>query len=375
MSDRRPGRDGVRAVGRREVLGALAGIGTLGALSGVGTASMLHDTETAAGSFAGGALDLVVRWEALDGPDAHDVYAFGGPGSTGTPGHRQGRVSKTGADDCDARAAITLSLPARANQNPGYLWLRPRCPTPADAAAATRVEVRYADADGTPSATDPILSGRLDDLIATVGGVPLDAAGDVDAAVGDRACLRPGEDRTLLVTWTVERGRRGTDPPALDFEFAAVQCRHGTAATDPFAGVGPLDCEGGGEDCDDGATGEKRYGISYVEVFVLKQETCTSIGKVEVERGLDVGRTYDVGGRHAGYALEVTDVERNGDGEATAVAFAVTRERGDDPTLCRVAVKGGPGAPATYGPDRLSENATDGVLAAPANPNGRGGRP
>ncbi|MFB6163934.1 MAG: hypothetical protein ABEJ31_02135 [Haloarculaceae archaeon] len=352
-ADRRAG----PGLDRRRVLAGLAGVGGLGALSGVGTAAFLRDGEGLTQRLSGGTLDLDVAWE--------------------TPadcGESDGRVPLTLAltpRDRSGHGTVDLTLPTSVpGQNPAALWLRTTCPTPPSPLDdALRVELWNATTAGDRAGASPLLAGTLREVLAAgVVGLPLDAAGDRDGAPDSGTCLAPGEVRRLRLEWALPRDYAGPDASTqTTLAFAAVQCRHDAGATNPFASVDPADC---GDDPEPSPDPDSRcYAISDVAVSALVDGKCVFLGKLDVNGRLAVGDTYPLDG--SGYELRVTDVALR-DGEVTAVAFTVVGPSGETPELCEVAIKGGPTV-ATYGPDSLTGNATDGLLGAPTNPNGAGG--
>lgn len=349
-------------VDRRAVLAAVAALGGAGAFAGLGTGALLADRERAGRSLAAGTVDLTVAWESPDGSGTSDgAVTFD--------------LELTPEDD-SGHALVAVDLPqGERPNNPAYLWLRSFCPTPVSGLGdALAVELWYADDAGDRLGTAPIAAGSLNDVAESLrGGVAIDG----DPSTPGTGCLDAAATGPLSLRfeWALGDGYGGVDDPTtLTVEFVATQCRFGDA-TNPF-GPAPT------EPCDS-PEDPGHYAVSYVEVWVCDPAqpdcVCVELGKLEVGGSVDlIPGTYDLpdrDGADTGYDLVVTDAVENGEGEVVAVAFEVVLPGGDDPTLCRVDVKGGRGgALESYDGASLDGNATVGLLAAPAK-TGKGGSP
>lgn len=344
-------------VTRRALLSG-AGVAGVGALGGFATGSYLADRESPLGGlFRGGELDLTVAWETDSGTTVTGdggVSVEVGPLSPGESG----------------AATVEVALPDGEN-NPGYVWLRSHCPTPSTgAAAALSVGLWYVDCDdGSLASSDPVVAGDLctvaEDLLS---GIPLDG----DPTTPGRDCLGAGDAVCLRLEWTLDEAYRGDEGTTVAFDVAAVQCRHGDGAANPFPAVA--------EGCDCGPY--YGPGLSWMRVYACDPAApdcdCVLVGTFELDEEYAACQGTDgitdnrvVPGRYdlfedddcvdTGYDLAVTDTRENADGETVAVAFALLADDGG-PDLCAVELKAD-STVVTYGPDALVDNHTDGLLA------------
>jgi predicted ribosomally synthesized peptide with SipW-like signal peptide len=215
-----------KPLSRRQVLGALATAGSAGALVGTGTSALFTDEETftnnsiEASESAAGVVDLSVS--------SHSV-------SHGLEYH---------IELPDGQADVT--------NNPAHIWLRAACPVPAALACAMYVSIEI-ECDGHWK--------------EVAHGFAIDVFDELRAGIllcPDDPCLEPGATRKLRVEpggvhlgnwWAYGKPH---SPLEVDLEFYGEQCRHGTAADNPFGQPldGPCTCPGSSTD---------RQAISYIE--------------------------------------------------------------------------------------------------------------
>ena len=334
------------SVSRRRVLAAIATAGGAGALSGVGTSALLHDQARGRGALTSGGLDVeIAYWLEPDGSvDADDPDGVVNGPRVDVPvgvldeGRREGSV------------LLRFSLPTldSGRNNPARLWIRTGCPPGTTLAEFLELSLSYADADGTPR--EPILTDRSVREVATAfqSGYALDGNGD--PTDGDQDCLT--DDLFVLVEYDMG-SYVGTETVSLPLFVAATQCRNDDRTT-PFP------------DSEIDGPCEPEYAC----------DCCWAIGKVEVETPLQQNTTYQFDEGLAGYGIHVT--ETDGD---SGVAFELVAADGRPVLpLCDVRVKGGPDDEQfvrhtdEYGFETtVLEEATDGLIYAPENPN-NGGR-
>jgi hypothetical protein len=365
-----------RGIDRRRLLAAVATLGSAGALGGVGTHAVLADAESYEATLETGRVDLAVSWAVENG------------GSGTSDGPVSFALDLTPENDSGS-AVIEIDLPQDGDRNnPAYIWLRSFCPTPVSRLGeALAVELWYADATGVRVGTAPIASGSLNDVTDSLRrGVLVD--GDGDPSPGEQRCLDTtvGDPLSLRFDWDLEDSYEGDDSATkAAFEFAAVQCRYGDPEANPFPPVSNVPCD------DPPVDHPPRYGVSHLTVWVCDPTqdgcVCVELGKLEDVTFLPGLYEFpDRDGVPTGYDLVVTAAAVKDDGgdvsvitdasaaptdsEVVGVAFELRAQTGADPTLCQVAVKGGPGAAERYGPDSLVGNATDGILYAPEKPSG-----
>lgn len=326
---------------RRQILGVLAA-GSLGAVGGQGTAATFQDTERAGGRLVAGALDLQVAAWALSPADGF-AFDLTNPDQV-ADGNRFTLPLEVTADGEPTRTLLRFSLPqmAATENNPASVWFRTKCPTRTTLAESLTVRLSYSDARGTRGAE--IASGSLRQVADTLrAGERLDGA---PSTAGDD-CL----SESVFVLVEYELGQYvGSETVSLPLFVVGTQCRNADPDANPFpASTIDGECEPG-YSCD----------------------CCWAIGKVEVEDGFRSGRTYAFDEGLAGYAIDVTDI----DGDS-GVAFELVAT-GDGPVLplCDVLVKGGtereqyPRIAGEYRFDTSAlEEAVDGLVYAPANPN------
>lgn len=363
-------------IDRRRLLAAVATLGSAGALGGFGTHAVLADAEPYDSTLESGRVDLEVSWAV----DSGDSGTSDGPVSFD--------LELTPEDD-DGSAVIEIDLPQDGDRNnPAYVWLRSFCPTPVSKlGAALEVALWYADATGARVGTAPIASGSLNDVTESLrGGLLVD--GDGDPGTTEQSCLdtTTGDALSLRFEWELEDSYDGDGAATTaEFEFAAVQCRYGDPADNPFPPALDVACD------EPPVEQPPRYGVSHLTVWICDPDqdgcVCIELGKLEDVSFLP--GTYDFPDRDGvptGYDLVVTAAAVQADdgtvtviadasaaptdSEVVGVAFELHARTGDDPTLCQVAVKGGTGPAELYGPDSLVGNATDGVLYAPEKPSG-----
>ena len=307
---------------RRRVLAALAAAGGTGALAGTGTAAVFRDAERTHASITSGTVDLVVGYELLTGPGA------GGPDSSGTvDGPRVTLpVDSLGPDDDAGSMLLTFALPQRGDavNNPAALWLATGCPEPAATGLgeALRLTLSYADCE-TGARLGPIADGSLREVSTALrGGRRIDG----DPPTGALDCLT---DQVCLLAEYELAGYVGSETVDLPLWASATQCRHATP-TNPFAGIDADPCPPG-DPC----------------------TCCRTLGKLELESGLQpgIGDGYVEPGTYAftegdtDYGLEIYDTaDKDAGAETVGVAFRLVNLAGDAaPSLCTVAIKGGPG--------------------------------
>ena len=309
---------------RRRVLAALAAAGGAGALTGTGTAAMLRDAERFDASITTGTVDLVVEYDLLTGPGA------GGPDGSGTVDGPRIRipVDSLGADGDAGSMLLTFALPQEGDavNNPAALWLATDCPAPASTALAEaiRLTLSYADCDsGTP--IERIVSGSLREV---ADGLREGHRVDGDPTTDEVDCLT--DEVCLLVEYELA-GYVGTETVDVPLWFSAVQCRH-TTPENPFADRDTEPCPAA-DPC----------------------PCCRTLGKLEFEGGTQPGLddsfaepgTYAFTEGDADYGLEIYDTAgTDGESETVGVAFRLVNLADSDaavPSLCTVAVKGGPG--------------------------------
>jgi hypothetical protein len=311
-------------VSRRRVLAAIAAAGGTGGFawtaSGAGTTAMLRDDEEFEASLTAGTLDLTIEYEILAGPGAD------GPERSGTVDGPRVRlpIGALGVDEPSGRTLLTFSLPqrGRAVNNPAALWVATRCPDPAATSLgeALRLTLSYADCE-TGARVSRIADGSLREVATALrGGRRIDG----DPATGTLDCLI---DRVCLLAEYELVGYVGSETVDLPLWASATQCRHATP-TNPFAGIDAAPCPAG-DIC----------------------TCCRTLGKLELEAGAQPGLgentvdpgTYAFTEGSSDYGLEIYDTATTDEG-AIGVAFRLVALSGDVvPSLCTVAVKGGPG--------------------------------
>jgi hypothetical protein len=308
-------------ISRRRVLAAVAA-GGAGALvgTGTGTRAAFRDEERFGASITAGTVDLTIAYDVLTGPGTD------GPASSGTTDGPSVRlpVGALNGDDAAGSTLLTVSLPQRPGtiNNPAALWLAADCPTPeaTGLAEAIRLRLFYADCDdGRP--LDPIVEGSLREVATALGnGVRIDGdptASDTDCLIGS-VCL--------LAEYELS-GYVGSETVDLPLRFAGVQCRN-TTPENPFAGRATAPCPTG-ELC----------------------TCCRTLGKLELEAGIQPGLgentvdpgTYTFTEGSPDYGLEIYDTATTDEGTVGVAFRLVALDGGVVPSLCTVAVKGGPG--------------------------------
>jgi len=313
-------------VSRRRVLAAIAAAGGTGGFvwtgSGAGTTAMLRDDEEFEASLTAGTVDLVIEYEILAGPGADT------PERSGTIDGPRVRlpIGALGADGASGRTRFTFSLPqrGRAVNNPAALWLATGCPEPAATGLgeALRLTLSYADCE-TGARLGPIADGSLREVSTALrGGRRIDG----DPPTGALDCLT---DRVCLLAEYELAGYVGSETVDLPLWASATQCRHATP-TNPFAGIDADPCPPG-DPC----------------------TCCRTLGKLELESGTHPGidDSYAEPGTYAftegdtDYGLEIYDTaDKDAGAETVGVAFRLVNLAGDAaPSLCTVAIKGGPG--------------------------------
>ena len=323
---------------RRRVLAALAAASGAGALTGSTASALLRERERGSLELTTGLVDLVIDyWESSAGtldPTSPD----------GTIDGTQLAVPLAGNNS----TVFRLSLPqSEGPNNPASLWLKTDCPEGTTLAEAMQVTLSYATADGTP--TTQIASGSLR---AVANALRTGTRLDGDPTTPETDCLT---DELYLSLESDLGPYVGSETVSLPLSLVATQCRN----TDPDEN--PFPAEAIDDPC--------RLAYSC--------DCCWSIGKVEVESGLRRGRTYGFDEGVAGYAIRVTDTDRD-----SGVAFELITTDNDVPRLplCEVVIKGGPPdvqyprQNGAFGFDTSGlDGATDGIIYAPENPH-NGGR-
>jgi predicted ribosomally synthesized peptide with SipW-like signal peptide len=237
QGERSQGDPSAPAVSRRKLLGALAATGVTGGLTGAGTRAFLSDTSTFTDNqAAAGSLDLAVCWERPDencqpGPGSDVSLELSGlaTGDTGT-------------------ASIRGLLPDDGTNNPGWVWLRTRCPLDVcDMEQAVRVtmwlDVGCDGAIGEGPVLRTVDGTAIEHLtlceamVALSSGALLDAARYGSAAVVPHV---PGEGFCVGLSWTVDGELCHGDTALVEFRLVAEQARH---VTDPSPPWTPLVCD------------------------------------------------------------------------------------------------------------------------------------
>jgi hypothetical protein len=311
-------------VSRRRVLAAIAAAGGTGGFawtaSGAGTTAMLRDDEEFEASLTAGTLDLTIEYEILAGPGAD------GPERSGTVDGPRVRlpIGSLGADGTSGRTLFTFSLPqrGRAVNNPAALWVATDCPDPAATGLgeALRLTLSYADCE-TGARLGRIADGSLREVATALrGGRRIDG----DPATGTLDCLT---DRVCLLAEYELAGYVGSETVDLPLWASATQCRHATP-TNPFAGIDAAPCPAG-------------------DVCTC----CRTLGKLELGAGdqpglgentVDPG-TYTFTEGSPDHGLEIYDTATTDEGTVGVAFRLVALDGGVVPSLCTVAVKGGPG--------------------------------
>jgi len=331
---------------RRQLLAALAVAGGAGAITGSGTSALLGDREGLHNGLTTGIVDVVGAYWHLSGPAADGNVDLDAPDGIVDGPHVAVPVGTLDAATSSGSVLLRFSLPQGHDtiNNPARLWFRTACPPANSLAESLDTRISYAHADGASGAT--IASGSLREVAdALRTGVHLNPAWD-SSDDGD-GCL---EDVLFILVEYDASGYVGSETTELPLFLAAVQCRNADAAVSPFD-PREIDAE-----CEPG----------------FSCACCWAIGKVDVDRAFQPGRTYSFDDGLVDYAIAVTAVD-DGDG----VAFELVRtDGGPVPPLCTVLVKGGPGAGIEY--DREAEaytyhtsgleGTTDGLVYAPDNP-------
>jgi predicted ribosomally synthesized peptide with SipW-like signal peptide len=188
---------GNQEVSRRKVLSGIAATGGAGVLVGQGTTALFSDEETftdnsikASGSTAG-IVDLEVDIENLQNADG---------------------------------TRYSISVPEGDNNNPSYIWVQAKCPTPIGAAEDIEVELRV---ECGSSQDYTIGSGELRDIVDSLRNGEILQCTDSD----DDRCFQPGESVDLVLEVTDVETKSSLD---FEFEFYGSQCRYNTGAENPF---------------------------------------------------------------------------------------------------------------------------------------------
>ena len=199
--------DGDGGITRRKVLAAAAGAGGLGVAGGVGSAALLRDEESFGGLFEGGSLNL-----KIDGTSINEETLELDLGTE--PGHE----------------VLELSVPDDDGNNPGYVWFRPSCPSPATPLAEKlHVEFSYADSENAGhEARQAIAAGPLPEVANKLSDGYLLTPG------GDDACLAPDDSAYLHIKWNLNESYSGGEEPQFVVVFRAKQCRYGDRTESPF---------------------------------------------------------------------------------------------------------------------------------------------
>ena len=247
---------------RRRVLAGAGAIGVASAGAGLGTTAYFSDHEEFTGnSLTAGELELFVKYQfAADQGDYNDLYKDGiAKGTYHDEEHDPAECSYE-LDDVKPGDNGSLEFCFSIVNNPAYLWA---CGMLTDEEAGRSgghladhltATLRYCEKDDEGERTedgDVIAEGSFRDvLLALRNGVPLDADGDGDVAIEDRACFdgsddkKDFQDKCLCLDW--EFPVRSTDPDAeldnndaqaasmaFDLQFYAEQCRHNDGLTNP----------------------------------------------------------------------------------------------------------------------------------------------
>ncbi|MBS3760360.1 hypothetical protein [Halodesulfurarchaeum sp.] len=339
-------------VNRRQVLAAIAGIGSIGAVAGSGTGAVFQSRSGFDVALQSGILDLAVSYDIVSGPGADDPET-----NHGTVNGPRLDIPIGSLDESNpaGRTDVTFSLPESAQpNNPAALWLATDCPIPASTALAEAVTLRLSTVDCDTGETHAsIISGSLRSVAeAMQTGVRIDG----DPTTAPVECLTD----QVCVSFEYElTGYVGTETVELPLWFGAVQCRN-DLATNPFGDREPQPCPPG-EDC----------------------PCCRTLGKLELEAGtpgmdesfIEPG-TYAFTEGDTSYGLEIYAIEtKDGGTETTGVAFRLVNLEFPDglvPSLCTVAVKGGRGFVQYDGDEStaadtagLPTTSPDGIVSAP----------
>ncbi|MBB6647627.1 hypothetical protein [Halobellus ruber] len=300
-------------ISRRRVLAAVAA-GGAGALvgTGAGTRATFSDEERFGASLTAGTVDLTIAYEILTGPGAD------GPASSGTTDGPRVRlpVGALGNDATAGSTLLTFSLPQRPGtiNNPAALWLAADCPTPeaTGLAEAIQLQLSYADCDtGTP--LDTVADGSLREVATALdAGLRIDG----DPTTSDTDCLT---DSVCLLAEYELGGYVGSETVDLPLWSAAVQCRN-TTPSNPFSGRATGPCPPG-EIC----------------------TCCRTLGKLELDQNTVDPGTYAFTEGSSDYGLEIYDTATTDEGTIGVAFRLVALAGGVVPSLCTVAVKGGPG--------------------------------
>lgn len=291
---------------RRQLLGAVGGIGALGFGAGV-SAAVLTDRQLSTFRFETGAVAIAVDCSSCFKDNGTIGVAFGElePGDGG-------------------REDFVISV----EENPSRLWIRSACPPVVDPLGEV-LEVRLTLHDGSeqlfPVGDDRY--GTLDELRDE-----LSSGLRLDDRTGD-GCLSTGEDLTLEFEYSLPQDADWTADLSteLRFELFAEQCRHVS---------------------EDGV--ENPFVDAVSECPELACPECETLGKLEVEDDRLEPGTYafdelygefDEGG--SAYELEVLTVTNKQDGDDYETVCASVRllKNGDEvsaPPICAVEVAGGP---------------------------------
>jgi len=300
-------------ISRRRVLAAVA-VGGAGALvgTGAGTQAAFRDEERFGASLTAGTVDLTIAYDILTGPGAD------GPASSGTTDGPRVHlpIGALGNDAAAGSTLLTFSLPQRPDtiNNPAALWLAAGCPTPeaTGLAEAIQLQLSYADCDtGTP--LDTVVDGSLREVATALdAGLRIDG----DPTTSDTNCLT---DSVCLLAEYELVGYVGSETVDLPLWFVAAQCRNTTPAN-PFSGRATGPCPAG-EIC----------------------TCCRTLGKLELDQNTVDPGTYAFTEGSSDYGLEIYDTATTDEG-TIGVAFRLVALSGRVvPSLCTVAVKGGPG--------------------------------
>lgn len=331
-----------RSVGptRRQLLGAVAGVGAAGAAAGV-TVANLSDRDAAPATIRAGAATIDVDCPGCFEEDGTLAFDFG----------------ELEPGDGIRRETFGISV----EENPVRLWFRTACPPvvdPLGEALRVRLVLRRDGADDRlfPEAGEFGTLVELRDEFSD--GIRL------DRRTGD-PCLAPADDPSLVLEYELPDDADWTADlrTELRFEVFAEQCRHvpEDEVGDPF--------EDANAACPD-----------------LECPSCERLGKLEVVGDrLDPG-SYDFdelygafGDDGHAYELEVltaTNKDDDGTHETICARLRLLRDGAEPgaPPICRVDVAGGPSgepgpATETYGIDppltRTPENlcTADGISA------------
>jgi hypothetical protein len=337
---------------RRNLLAAIAGVGTVGAVAGSGTGAVFNDRSGFDATMQTGILDLAVSYDIVSGPGAGDLET-----NHGTVNGPRLDIPIGSLDELNpaGRTDVTFSLPESAQpNNPAGLWLATDCPVPASTALAEVLTLRLSTVDCETGETYAVISEGSLRTVAEAMQTGVQVDGDPTTAAID--CLTD----QVCVSFEYElTGIAGTESVELPLWFGAMQCRN-DLATNPFADREAQICPPA-DPC----------------------PCCRTLGKLELEEGTPgMGDSFIEPGTYAftegdtSYGLEIYETETKDEGaETTGVAFRLVNLESPDalvPALCTVAVKGGPGFLAYDRGDSFVDDTaglpttdTDGIVSAP----------